>query len=176
MNRFFNIAGPCIAEKHYLLPSIKRLPSVMDNIDKELFFVIHAARQSGKTTLLKHLEKEINEAGKYIAIYCSLEAVQELKDYKEGIPAILKALKSNMMFHTELKDFDLLERVDMTDYTNSIKMAFILLCQKLNKPLVVFFDEADCLSDSTLITFLRQLREGYIQRVSIIRSRIYLLA
>jgi len=34
----------------------------------------------------------------------------------------------------------------------------------LDKPLVVFFDEADCLSEGTLITFLRQLKDGYINR------------
>jgi len=167
MNRFFNIAGPCIAEKHYILPSLERLPSISENINKELFFVIHAARQSGKTTLLKYLEKEINDEGKYIALYCSLEAVQELAEYKDGIPAILKTIKTSMMFHNDLKSYDFLEQIDMTDYTNSIKLAFVLLSQKLSKPLVVFFDEADCLSGSTLITFLRQLREGYINRGSI---------
>jgi len=36
--------------------------------------------------------------------------------------------------------------------------------RSLDKPLVIFFDEADCLSDDTLITFLRQLRDGYIAR------------
>jgi hypothetical protein len=34
----------------------------------------------------------------------------------------------------------------------------------LDKPLILFFDEADCLSGQVLITFLRQLRDGYINR------------
>ena len=34
----------------------------------------------------------------------------------------------------------------------------------LDKPLVLFFDEADCLSGQPLITFLRQLRDGYSNR------------
>ncbi|MDR1524074.1 MAG: hypothetical protein LBS79_02305 [Tannerella sp.] len=34
----------------------------------------------------------------------------------------------------------------------------------LDKPLVIFFDEADCLSEGTLISFLRQLRDGYNDR------------
>ena len=37
-------------------------------------------------------------------------------------------------------------------------------CEMLDKPLVLLFDEADCLSDNTLISFLRQLREGYNNR------------
>jgi hypothetical protein len=34
----------------------------------------------------------------------------------------------------------------------------------LDRELVVFFDEADCLSGASLITFLRQIRQGYIDR------------
>jgi hypothetical protein len=37
-------------------------------------------------------------------------------------------------------------------------------CKTLSKPLVILFDEADCLSNGTLITFLRQLRDGYVNR------------
>ncbi|MDR1892220.1 MAG: hypothetical protein LBQ48_04360, partial [Oscillospiraceae bacterium] len=40
-------------------------------------------------------------------------------------------------------------------------------CDLLDKPLVVFFDEADCLSGQTLISFLRQLRDGYVTRSDI---------
>jgi hypothetical protein len=38
------------------------------------------------------------------------------------------------------------------------------ICAKLDKELIIFFDEADCLSDDVLITFLRQLRDGYERR------------
>ena len=38
------------------------------------------------------------------------------------------------------------------------------LCRNAGKPLVVFFDEADCLAGDVLISFLRQLRDGYVNR------------
>jgi hypothetical protein len=38
------------------------------------------------------------------------------------------------------------------------------LCLELDKPLIIFFDEADCRSGQALIAFLRQLRDGYINR------------
>jgi hypothetical protein len=38
------------------------------------------------------------------------------------------------------------------------------MCQALDKPLIIFFDEADCLSGQVLISFLRQLRDGYVYR------------
>ena len=40
-------------------------------------------------------------------------------------------------------------------------MELTLFCMLLDKPLVILFDEADCLSEGTLISFLRQLRDGY---------------
>jgi len=40
-------------------------------------------------------------------------------------------------------------------------------CKVNNKPLVIFFDEADCLSNGTLISFLRQLRDGYASRARV---------
>ena len=55
MEKFFNIAGPCVAAKHYMLPATERLPEVMGLVRRELYFVIHAPRQSGKTTALKQL-------------------------------------------------------------------------------------------------------------------------
>jgi len=45
--------------------------------------------------------------------------------------------------------------------------SLILLCRELDKPLVILFDEIDCLTNGTLITFLRQLRDGYINRDTI---------
>ena len=43
---------------------------------------------------------------------------------------------------------------------NILQDAFTAFCNSLDKPLVVFFDEADCLGGQTLISFLRQLRIG----------------
>ncbi|MDR1165409.1 MAG: hypothetical protein LBO66_05975 [Deltaproteobacteria bacterium] len=39
------------------------------------------------------------------------------------------------------------------------------ICRSLDKELVVFFDEADCLGGDPLIKFLSQIRDGYIERV-----------
>jgi hypothetical protein len=43
-------------------------------------------------------------------------------------------------------------------------MELTLFCMLLDKPLVLLFDEVDCLSEGTLISFLRQLRDGYNSR------------
>jgi len=56
MARYFNIACPCNSKKHYMIDSLKRSGlEMLDLIKQEQFFVLHAARQSGKTTLLWEL-------------------------------------------------------------------------------------------------------------------------
>ena len=59
MPKMFNIAGPCIPGEHYLVPTLARLPQLDGLIAAKQFFVIHAARQSGKTTLLKALARNL---------------------------------------------------------------------------------------------------------------------
>ena len=53
--RYFNITGPCNKDKHYMIEAATRLRNVEQLIDMEQYFVIHAVRQSGKTTYLKDL-------------------------------------------------------------------------------------------------------------------------
>jgi len=135
---------------------------LMDLIETKQYFVIHAARQSGKTTLLKELARQINAGSSYHALYCSLEAVQELTEPEKGIPAVVKCIKSSVNNYGMPSGFA--ENADYEDMTNVLKTSLTLYCRTLDKPLIIFFDEADCLSNGTLITFLRQLRNGYIDR------------
>jgi predicted AAA+ superfamily ATPase len=96
--RYFNVAGPCNKAKHYMIESSTRLHGVEELIDMEQYFVIHAARQSGKTTYLQDLTQRLNAERKYYALYCSLENAQNILDPKDGIPAIVRSLKSADMW------------------------------------------------------------------------------
>ncbi|MDR1610368.1 MAG: ATP-binding protein, partial [Candidatus Symbiothrix sp.] len=71
--RYFNVAGPCNPRDHYMIPAQERLHGVEQLVDMGQYFVIHAARQSGKTTYLKDLSRRLNAEGKYYSLYCSLE-------------------------------------------------------------------------------------------------------
>jgi hypothetical protein len=135
---------------------------LMDLIDGGHYFVIHAARQSGKTTLLKQLTRDINAAGEYHALYCSLEAVQDFTEPERGIPAVLKRTAS--AFEESGMPDGFAAGADYGDVANVLRRSLVAYCRTLSKPLVILFDEADCLSNGTLITFLRQLRDGYVNR------------
>ncbi len=159
----FNVAGPCVPGEHYMLDPLRGIGGeLMNLIDSKQYFVIHAARQSGKTTLIKQLTRDINTAGDYYALYCDLEAVQGWNEPERGIPVVVEKIR------LALKDCGMQSGFaadsDGIGVTSVIKDSLSAYCKALSKPLVIFFDEADCLSNGALITFLRQLREGYIGR------------
>jgi hypothetical protein len=164
--KYFNVAGPCHPNKHYMLDPLRNIGGeLMDLIEQEHYFVIHAARQSGKTTLLWELADKINAEGKYHALYCSLEGVQAFTEPEKGIPEIAKnirdCIKSQGLPPGFAKD------ADYSSLSKVLNVAFADYCRSLDRPLVVFFDEADCLSNGTLITFLRQLRDGFVSRARV---------
>ncbi|MDR0756871.1 MAG: AAA-like domain-containing protein [Tannerella sp.] len=147
-----------------MIDAATRLHGVEQLIDMKQYFVIHAARQSGKTTYLKDLTGRLNAAGEYYALYCSLESVQGVIDPKEGIPQFVMKIKYQLRLSNIPHKPEFAGNVDYNDFTGVLNMELTLFCMLLDKPLVILFDEADCLSEGTLISFLRQLQNGYNER------------
>lgn len=54
MIRFFNTAGPIVREDHYFNEPLNRidLTDILSLIDQKKYFVLHAPRQTGKTSYL----------------------------------------------------------------------------------------------------------------------------
>jgi hypothetical protein len=162
-NRYFNVAGPCVPGDHYMLDPLRGIGGeLMDLIDNKSYFVIHAARQSGKTTLLWELVDRINTKGDYYALYCTLEAVEDFTEPERGIPEIINRITDSIERQSFSEGFA--KNANYNNISGVLNRALANYCRALDKPLVIFFDEADCLSNGTLITFLRQLREGYVCR------------
>ena len=63
MPRHFNTVGPCDPEIHYMLPPLTRLPSLIDLVKQRTYFVIHAPRQTGKTTAMLAAGKQLTQTG-----------------------------------------------------------------------------------------------------------------
>jgi len=103
MGKFFNIAGPCNPLRHYMLSATERVPDVMRLIEDESYFVVHAQRQCGKTTAFRALVDDINATGERLAMYCSLEVVQEFPDPTDGIPMIYEKIRGEAQYRPELK-------------------------------------------------------------------------
>jgi hypothetical protein len=149
-----------------MIPAFERLTGVIPLIEQGQYYVIHAALQSGKTTFLWDLEQKLNGEGKYYALYCSLESVQNIKDPEKGLPAVVDCIKKALMQSSIPQHEKFAADADYSDFTNVLRDELTSFCGQLDKPLVIFFDEADCLSGKTIIEFLQQLRDGYNSRTT----------
>jgi hypothetical protein len=78
MPTFFNTAGPCDPRTHYMLPPERRLLGVRGLIDQQHYFVLHASRQSGKTTYLRSLAPALTSDG-CLATRCSVQEIEHGK-------------------------------------------------------------------------------------------------
>jgi hypothetical protein len=164
MGRFFNTTGPCFPEKHYMLPPERRLTSAQLEryISHELYWVLHAPRQTGKTTFLQSWMRQINAGGDAISCYVSVERCQPFNEAHDAIPAACSAIRD---YSSKFLPESLVPPVP-TDTPASalaeILSAWASLCAP--KPLIVLFDEVDVLQDQAMVSFLRQLRGGFAAR------------
>ncbi|MBI4860504.1 MAG: ATP-binding protein [Candidatus Riflebacteria bacterium] len=163
MPRVFNTAGPCLPDKHYMLPPERRLPVVHDLIDGEYFFVLHAPRQTGKTTLLKSLSASLTAAGRHAALTISLESFTS-DDVPATMPQIIEEIAgvSRSQLPPELTAPE--PRLFLDSPHIGLKAYLGAFSAAIDRPLVIFLDEIDALCPDVLLSVLRQLRSGYTAR------------
>lgn len=160
--RWFNTAGPCQADIHYMLPPLARLPKLQRLIEQRSYFVLHAPRQVGKTTLMMALAKQLTETEQYVSAVLSVEAGAAFQDNIDAGEQVI------------LQDWIGVIRAELPsqpapDWQHlpsglRISQALQSWSETCSLPLVVFIDEIDSLQDGLLITVLRQLRSGYSRR------------
>ena len=167
--RFFNTTGPVFPADHYRIPPLGRLDldEVLRLIAAKRYFVLHAPRQTGKTSALLALRDLLNEGGEYRCVYANFEAGQTARqDVERGMRAMLNQLRRRAM--TTFADGVLAGLVEgAIDDAGPDGALHELLSRWATadaKPLVLFIDEIDTLVGDTLISVLRQLRAGYDER------------
>jgi hypothetical protein len=163
MSRFFNTAGPCKPDIHYMLPPTRRVPEVRRLVDQQSYFVLHAPRQMGKTTALLSLADELTREGHYAAVLVSMEvgaAFPDDPDVAEN--AILDAWyeSASAVLPKELHPPDR----PSASPGGRIRATLAAWSRACPRPLVVFLDEIDALRDNVLLSVLRQLRDGHKYR------------
>ncbi len=163
MPRRFNTAGPCLPDLHYMIPAERRLPEAPGLVEQMGYFVVHAPRQTGKTTALRSLARQLTASGRYAALHFSCEEGEAAGDnYGSAQRAVLRtlALFAQLDLPAELRPPPLtLEGDEGLLLTNLSAWA-----QSCPRPLALFFDEIDALRGQSLLSVLRQLRAGYAQR------------
>jgi hypothetical protein len=96
--RFFNTEGPVVPEDHYGLPPLQRwdMEEILTLIEQKKYFLLHAPRQTGKTTCLLALADHLNQGGRHRALYANIEAAQAARERVEpGMAAVVQAIANS---------------------------------------------------------------------------------
>ena len=168
MMRFFNTSGPVVAADHYCIPPLERLnlAEVRRLIRDKRYFVLHAPRQTGKTSALLALRDLLNAEGSYGCVYVNVEGAQALRgDVEQAMQVILGELASwarSTLGDEFLNDTwsDILAKFG----AGALSEALTRWSAAAPKPLVLLIDEIDALIGDSLLSVLRQLRAGYVRR------------
>ncbi len=167
--RFFTTEGPVVPQDHYALPPLQRwdLAEVLTLIAQKKYFLLHAPRQTGKTSCLLALAAHLNREGRYRAVYANLEGAQA---YREQVDRALTTVVTDIAAWARDWTADtgapgLAREILATIPPGSALGVFLThWCERSAQPLVLLLDEVDALVGDTLISLLRQLRAGYPKR------------
>ncbi|MCI5160736.1 MAG: ATP-binding protein, partial [Candidatus Electrothrix sp. AX5] len=163
MPKYFNTTGPCFPRLHYMLPPNDRLvgASLDRYIRDELYWVLHAPRQTGKTTFLQSWMHEINAGTEAVACYVSLEHCQEVTAVERAMPAMAAAVRQHAeRFHVPVPEYP--SEVSPESMLSALLIDWAAVVAP--KKLIVLFDEVDVVAGPALVSFLRQLRSGFAGR------------
>ena len=150
--RGFNTAGPVRADMHYCIPPLERptLAEVLALVRRERYFVLHAPRQTGKTSALLALRNLLNggSEGDYRCAYVNVEPAQTAReDVGRAIGTIVDRMGTEAR-HT-LGDEATAEAagaIDTTIRPDNALAAFLAKWSAADpRPLVLLIDEIDAL-------------------------------
>ncbi|MCF7977785.1 MAG: AAA-like domain-containing protein [Chromatiaceae bacterium] len=167
--RFFTTEGPVRPEDHYTLPPLSRwdLDEVLSLIDQKKYFLLHAPRQTGKTSCLLALMEHLNREGRYRAVYANLEPAQAYRERVDSAMATAtQAIVQGARWWLGDDQAEALAAKVLEGPAQHLAVQSFLAqwCASSPQPLVLLLDEVDALIGDTLLSLLRQLRAGYPQR------------
>ena len=168
--RFFNTEGPVRLDEHYAIQPLERvdIDELLGLIRAKRYFVLHAPRQTGKTSALIALRDLLNSgaAGNFRCVDVNVEVGQVARDdTARGIRAILGSLAdSALLLGDDYPAGVWLDVLADMGPENALKGLLTRWCMANPTPLVLLVDEIDSLVGDTLLSVLRQLRAGYQQR------------
>ncbi len=165
MEKFFNCSGACVPSKHYMVEVEPKFPGLQGLVAQERYFIIHAPRQTGKTTIVNQFVEHLNRQEKYVALYVNVESGQALRNQVERVNNLVIAaieLSAKVYLPKAYRPSEACFKIRSMEH--GLSTFLTEWCLELPKPLVLFIDEIDALIGDSLISILRQLRDGYNKR------------
>ena len=178
MERFFNTAGPNRPKEQYTIDPLSRfdLDDMLMLIRQKKYFVLHAPRQTGKTSCMLALRDYLNQHGDYIAVYANVEGGQAYRNNVTkvvGATCDIIAQEARLILHDPMPE-QILKKIKKEKADVMLTQYLTALSESLPKPLVLFIDEIDALVGDSLVSVLRQIRSGYANRPNAFPSSIVL--
>jgi len=160
----FNTVGPNERDLHYMLEPLSRidLDAIESYIQQRRYFVLHAPRQTGKTTCMMALRTHLNASGQYLALLVNVEPAQAMRGNVEAAMAAICYLISTEFTHLTGKALP--NELSLAPLVVRLTGLLRAICEASECPVVLFLDEVDSLVGDSLISLLRQIRAGYPDR------------
>ncbi|MDR3265264.1 MAG: ATP-binding protein [Synergistaceae bacterium] len=176
--KFFNTAGPAQEDIHYTLDPLRRVnyEEIALLMDQRKYFVLHAPRQTGKTTSLLAMTKRINEEEKCHCVYINVEAAQTARnDVASGMRVVMSEFAGAVeRFLSRPMPGSISSIIDEVSEYAALSRMLENFCGTLDRPLVLLVDEIDALIGDSLVSILRQFRKSYEKRPSLAPASVIL--
>lgn len=181
--RIFEDSGFVNPEKAYYVPlenvTNTKKQDIKTMIDEGRYFSIFAPRQSGKTTFLKGMCRELHKNPVYVAVMLSFQTYKNL-DVPEFYSQLQKRLYSQLIHRLEEVNCEKAEQVKnfLENHPLVNHSSFFELFEQLNriiqfKKIVIFIDEFDGIPLDELENFLHTLRELYQSYKDVSQKTLY---
>ena len=177
--RFFNTEGPVDCARHYCLPPLERfdLGEVLLLLEQQKYFLLHAPRQTGKTSCLLALADYLNREKRFRAVYANIEVAQAAREnVVMGMMAVVEQISRSA--RDQIGDQHATALADAikigSSGTTMVEEFLTRWCEGATRPTVLLLDEVDALVGDTLIALLRQLRAGYPKRPALFPQTVIL--
>lgn len=152
--RVFNTSGPCDPEKHYTVMREGLVAQGEVLVEQGRYFTIFAPRQSGKTTYLQLLLRQLQKHG-YLPIWISFEGLKTLTR-----PRFYQALTERLQQEFALYDIKGLDKIeDQFGLELYLKQA-----SSQPRPIVIFIDEFEDIPTEVLNELMHIFRSLYHKR------------
>jgi hypothetical protein len=160
--REFNVTGLCIPSRHYMADISGKVSQIMAMVEKGHYFTINRARQYGKTTTIRQLEKILLETGYQVA-RISFEGIGDTPFENEGnfcqniIDQISRAIDmANPEYAKAWINNSVRTYSELDVFLNEV-------CK--DKKVVLIIDETDKTSNNLVfLRFIGMLRDKYLER------------
>jgi hypothetical protein len=165
--RTFNLAGPCIPARHYIVPPLERLPKALPLVRRGEYLSLSGPRQSGKTSVLTALRDAVHAEGWGRVAVLSCEAASQRSEVHDTPTAEAILVRSWWtVLTTDLPEvrWPTPDEIGAGGVGLMLGAALKRWAIASDKPLVLVIDEVDGLARGPFISLLSQLRADFHRR------------